>query len=83
MKSPTPQTAIDTIRDATELAELKRLAGPSNEETSAAEQRLRTLVALSPACEWDSLCPTQKARDARERWNRIAAEQAVFENAYC
>ena len=63
MKSPTLQTINDTIRDATELAELRRLAGPSNEETSAAEQRLRTLDALSPACEWDR--PVSHSKGAR------------------
>jgi hypothetical protein len=83
MKSLTRETLIDTIRSATELPELKRLVGPSDAERAAAEQRLRTLDALSPACEWDSVCPGQEARAARERWGRIAAEQGAYEHAYC
>lgn len=79
----TLESRIASIREASDLTELKRLVGPSAEERAAAEQRLRQLDALSPACEWNSVCPSWAAREARERWNRVMAEQGAFENAYC
>ncbi|WP_459203479.1 hypothetical protein ACQVRV_00030 (plasmid) [Ralstonia pseudosolanacearum] len=82
MSQLTVESLIDAIRSASDLAELKRLVGPSDDEKATAEQRLRNLDALSPFCEWDNMCPSLKADDARKRYNRILSEQMVYEGAY-
>lgn len=78
----TVEMLVHAIRGATDLAELKRLVGPSPQEQEAAKARTEALDRLSHACEWGSVTPSVEAQQARERWQRIMAEQTEYENAY-
>ena len=63
---------------------LLKLVGPSKEEERAALARLKRLDKLSRLCAWDKT-PYQLTHIqsmARERWNRIMAEQQVYESRY-
>lgn len=79
----TLEKLVAAIRNGASVEELKQLVGPSEEEIEAAKARIKRIEALDKECEWDSMIPSHRSRQARERREAIVLQQTAFENAYC
>ncbi len=80
MSEFTAEQLIDAIRGASDLSELKRLVGPTQEQLDRARQRLRQMDIIWNHTERDGKTMSM-AQEAR--YNRLMAEQTEFENHYC
>lgn len=85
--SLTLESLIAAVRKAQSLDDLRdlhHLVGPSTDENLQAQSRLAELDRLDAHCLWSELFPpTEAARLARERYQRVTEEQGRFENRYC
>lgn len=79
MKPLTRKRLIDAIRRATDLNELQRFVGPSEEEIERAACVNRNIADI-----WErhGLDMTRWSLNVRERYDRFTAEQTRFENKY-
>lgn len=86
MKSATLQQKYDLLTDqiraGADLAYLRRLVGPSEEQLKQSEARLKRMDQLSPACNWDEAYPGSEAAHARDLYRYVEQLQAKFENSY-